>query len=76
MYPVTPPAGLVAFYYVREFRNLPDWIRALLIRVRRPLAARRLSLMREELIAEIEHGREVYQQSRGAGAGSNPQGTE
>jgi len=56
-----PPAGLIAHYYVREVSRLPPGIRALVVRVRLPFAARRLSAMRAELIREIESARREYE---------------
>ena len=60
-----PPAGLIAHYYVREVSRLPPGIRALLVRVRLPFAARRLSAMRAELIREIESARREYEPASG-----------
>jgi hypothetical protein len=56
-----PAAGLIAHYYVREVSRLPPGIRALVVRVRLPFAARRLSAMRAELIREIESVRRQHE---------------
>ena len=54
-----PVAGLVAHYYLRELQALAAGLRATLVLLRAPLAARHLLARRAELIAEIEAAREA-----------------
>jgi len=59
-----PLTSLAAFYYVREIRRLARGLRTLWILTRSPFAARRLVVMRAELVREIET---VHDELRSAG---------
>lgn len=60
-----PPATLLAFYHLREFRRLKAGVRNVVVLLRAPFAARRLLRMRAELVGEIEavHSRISIQQT-------------
>ena len=49
-----PPASLLAYYYARELRRLISGIQSAMVLLRAPFAARRLMLLRAELLSEIE----------------------
>jgi 1-acyl-sn-glycerol-3-phosphate acyltransferase len=49
-----PPASLIAYYYLRAMRRLAAGLRNLTVILRAPFAARRLTALRRELVAEIE----------------------
>jgi len=61
-----PVASLVAFYYAREVRRLACGLRTLWILTRAPFAARRLVVMRAELVREIEGVHEELRRARTA----------
>jgi len=52
-----PVAGLIAHYYVRRLHQLSGRVRDTFVLLRSPAAARRLTKMRAELIAEIDAAR-------------------
>jgi hypothetical protein len=53
-----PPAGLIAHYYSRELRRFRSGLRVTWLRLRAPLALRRLLELRARLISEIEAQRQ------------------
>jgi 1-acyl-sn-glycerol-3-phosphate acyltransferase len=63
-----PLASLAAHYYLRHLRRLAFSVRAVLILLRSPSAARRLLLWRGQLIAQIEAERREFLQATSATA--------
>ena len=63
-----PVAGLIAHYYVRRLRQLAGRVRDTFVLLRAPAAARRLTKMRTELVAEIEAARAQVQMPAESGA--------
>ncbi|HVM50427.1 MAG TPA: lysophospholipid acyltransferase family protein [Candidatus Acidoferrum sp.] len=49
-----PSAGLIAYYYLRQGRQLWAGLRSSVVLLRAPAARRRLLLLRSELVADIE----------------------
>jgi len=59
-----PVASLAAHYYWRELRRLASSVRATVVMLRAPLAARGLAGMRGGLIAEIDAARDEIERER------------
>jgi len=59
-----PAAGLIAHYYWREVRKLASSVRAALILLRSPFAAKRLIARRQGLVAEIEAAHQTFKSVR------------
>jgi 1-acyl-sn-glycerol-3-phosphate acyltransferase len=60
-----PPASLIAYYYMREVRQLAGSVHDLMVLLRAPLAAERLKALRREVIEEIEAVRKEIRQPVG-----------
>jgi hypothetical protein len=60
-----PLASLIAYYYMREVRQLASSAHDLMVLLRAPLAAERLKALRRELIEEIEAVRKEIRQPAG-----------
>jgi hypothetical protein len=59
-----PVASLAAHYYWRELRHLAGRVRATVVLLRAPLAARGLAAMRTRLIADIDAARGEIERER------------
>jgi 1-acyl-sn-glycerol-3-phosphate acyltransferase len=64
-----PAASLVAHYYWRELRSLTSRVRASVVILRAPLAARGLAGMRAGLVARIESARDEIERERNRSQG-------